>query len=641
MPAPRCSDSKSRPRFAALLLAATLAWLWFFLCRQLSYEWSANEQYNYGWFVPFFAAFLFWLRLEDAGRLQGGYRLLVKGYSVGSCAAPITNNQILITIGAISALALIAPIRLFEVANPDWRPLSWAHALAVVGYSLWVIGYWFRPGGSLSAESRGKPDFHFNWAAVRHFAFPVCFILVAVPWVTPIEGPLVQGLMRIVASIATETLALFGIPAQLEGSLIRVNNGVVGVSEACSGVRSLQTSLMIGLLFGELKRLTIARRGALVGAALAIAFVANCGRAFFLVWIAATQNLAAVERWHDLAGYAIVGAVFVGTVAIASALAKTPGSARASRVLSGASPDSPSHGRSDPGEQRAENPSDLKKEGRPTFTRDNRPSERRTELEAAGAVRRGASQNTRGACAPRIPHFPLSFLLSTLAFLLLTETSVTAWYGWHERNFVATTRWSVRWPEGAPGFREQPIDNNVRSTLRYDAGREASWISDLTSAPNEQRTATRCTMFFFRWEPGSASILRARAHRPDICLPNTGWRMTSDDGVRRYAVAPGFALPFRHFRFVREVPGAPKAFAQAFFCQREDRVPPSGPDRFDATAGQTGNWMRGDRVRVVREGLRNQGQQVLELVLLTPHEIGNDEAETEFARMLPRLITAE
>src|SRR5436305_6135820 len=42
-----------------------LAALWFVLCRHLSGEWSVNEQYSYGWFVPFFAAFLFWLRWED------------------------------------------------------------------------------------------------------------------------------------------------------------------------------------------------------------------------------------------------------------------------------------------------------------------------------------------------------------------------------------------------------------------------------------------------------------------------------------------------------------------------------------------------------------------------------------------------
>ena len=288
-----------------MLLAATLGLLWFVLCRNLSLEWSSNEQYSYGWFVPFFAAFLFWLRFEDASHLRSGSRLSVNGYSEDTGSPPLTNNQKLITIGAIIALAMIAPIRLFQYANPDWRPLSWVHALTVVGLTLLVIGYW---GGK---------------AAVRHFAFPVCFILVAVPWLTPIEAPLVQWLMRIVASVATETLTLFGIPAQLEGNLIRVNNGVVGVSEACSGVRSLQTSLMIGLLFGELKRLTTVRRVALVGAALAIALLANFGRALFLVWIAATQDLAAVEKWHDIAGFAIVGAVFVGTIAIATALART------------------------------------------------------------------------------------------------------------------------------------------------------------------------------------------------------------------------------------------------------------------------------------------------------------------------------
>src|SRR5436190_5828623 len=53
-------------------MAFTLAALWFVLCRHLSGEWSVNEQYSYGWFVPFFAAFLFWLRWED--RPEAGSR---------------------------------------------------------------------------------------------------------------------------------------------------------------------------------------------------------------------------------------------------------------------------------------------------------------------------------------------------------------------------------------------------------------------------------------------------------------------------------------------------------------------------------------------------------------------------------------
>src|SRR5213595_3278749 len=47
------------------LAAAAIAALWFILFWQLSGEWSINEQYSYGWFVPFFALYLFWLRWED------------------------------------------------------------------------------------------------------------------------------------------------------------------------------------------------------------------------------------------------------------------------------------------------------------------------------------------------------------------------------------------------------------------------------------------------------------------------------------------------------------------------------------------------------------------------------------------------
>jgi hypothetical protein len=36
--------------------------LWLDLIRQLSYQWSNNEQYAYGWFVPFLALGLFWRR---------------------------------------------------------------------------------------------------------------------------------------------------------------------------------------------------------------------------------------------------------------------------------------------------------------------------------------------------------------------------------------------------------------------------------------------------------------------------------------------------------------------------------------------------------------------------------------------------
>ena len=57
-----------RPAHALVILP--VAALWFVCCRYLSAEWTFNEQYNYGWFVPFFAAYLFWLRWEDRPQLE-------------------------------------------------------------------------------------------------------------------------------------------------------------------------------------------------------------------------------------------------------------------------------------------------------------------------------------------------------------------------------------------------------------------------------------------------------------------------------------------------------------------------------------------------------------------------------------------
>ena len=280
---------------AALVLSILfLAALWFLLCRHLSGEWFVNEQYGFGWFVPFFALYLLWLRWQDRPPLN------VRGQK-----SEVRSRTLIASAIAIVSLFLLLPVRLFEIANPEWRPLAWIHAIAVVTLTLLLIWY---AGGE-------------RW--LRHFAFPVAFIFVAVPWPTLVETPVIQGLMRLVAHVAAETAMLLGIPAQVEGNLIRVSSGLIGVNEACSGIRSLQTSLMIGLLFGELKRLSVLRRVALVAGAIGIALFANFIRAVFLVMVAATKNISEVTRWHDIAGYTIVALVFVGTMGLAYLLGRS------------------------------------------------------------------------------------------------------------------------------------------------------------------------------------------------------------------------------------------------------------------------------------------------------------------------------
>jgi len=553
-------------------LVATFGALWFELCRQLSGEWSVNEQYTYGWFVPFFCAYLFWLRWEDRPEPE------VRGQrsEVGD-QRPEVRSPIAIAF-AVVALLLLLPLRVFEIGNPDWRPLGWIHAAIVVTVTL--LALWWAGGRA--------------W--LRHFAFPVALIFVAVPWISPVEQPVVQGLMRGVAAAATEALALCGIPAQVEGNLIRISSGVVGVNEACSGVRALQTALMIGLLFGELKRFSPGRRVGLVVVAIALSILANFVRTFLLVLVAADKGIGAVDRWHDVAGYSIVALVFMGTMAAAAFL-----------------------------------------------RRDQKSQVTGQSAEVSSLVTRHSSP--LHFCRP-------AYLAPILVWIVFVEISSAAWYRAHERNLVARTRWSVSWPIGQDGFRELKINESVRQTLRFDEGRSARWYAPATViAGNDAATESpaiprlHCTLFFFRWNPGGGTLLRARAHRPEICLPSAGWEQTADDGARSYQIQPGLTLPFRHLEFVhkRRGPSESEQFAHTFFCLQQDWTEPknSAGARSAVVTSESHDWGVLARVRAVEEGLRDLGQQTMELVFVTTQPLGKETAEEKFAALLPEFVHVE
>jgi len=569
---------RARVALSVLFLAA----LWFGLCRELSGEWSVNEQYNFGWFVPFFALYLFWLRWQDAPAAQipnskspaepwerRDRRQTREGSGERARAASEFQipNPAAVAIG-IAALLLLLPVRLFEIANPEWRLLAWGHTAIAVTLTLLLI--WCLGGTA--------------W--LRHFAFPIAFILVAVPWPTSLETPVIQGLMRVVARVAAEASMLLGTPAEVEGNLIRVSNGLVGVNEACSGIRSLQTSLMIGLLFGELKRLSVLRRVALAVCAVAIALLANFVRAVFLVDIAATENLSEVGRWHDIAGYSIIALVFVAAMGVAYLLGKSE----------------------------TRNPKSEKRDG------------------------------PQSAIGSRQSAIPLSYTAAAICWLLFVEIGTASWYRLHERNLISGVRWSVRWPEQAPNFRKLKIDEEIRAVLRFDHGEAAAWTissegnSETIRAPN----AISCSLFVFRWNPGKNSALLANLHRPDVCLPASGWTQVADDGVRSYPVSGSFELPFRHFEFQRAFEGSAPQIAHAFYCLSEDRASatPTSPDSAGSLGmfGNRSEWTRAERLRSVMEGRRHLGQQVIEAIFISSEPLSAAEAETHLRDLVRDVV---
>jgi exosortase len=269
------SNAVVRSVFSEVWLpVAIFGLMWIDVIYQLGYRWSTYDQYAYGWFVPSFSVALFWKRWIDR-------------------PTPVPSHPTL-WMTVVVALLLLAylPVRVIHDINRDWALCSWLLTLSAIGLSLCPL---FLAGGR-------------DW--VKHFAFPVCFVLVAVGWPYRMERGMTQGLMSFVASMTVELLSWIGVPAFQHGNLIEVSSGVVGIDEACSGIRSFQSNLMGALFLGELYRLSWLRRVALLGGGVVLAILFNIGRASILTWRMSVGGMAALEKWHDQAGLIIFALTF-------------------------------------------------------------------------------------------------------------------------------------------------------------------------------------------------------------------------------------------------------------------------------------------------------------------------------------------
>ena len=498
----------SQRREAAWLPALTLAAVWLALWNNLAAHWSANPQYGYGWLVPLLQIALVHRRWSTRPGPQSSA-------SWGKWLA-------------LTAAGALLPTWIVAQPSPDWVLVNWLLAGEVVALTLGVVA--LLGGGA--------------W--MRHFAFPIVFILAAVPWPSVIEQPVVQGLMRIVAGITVVFLNFLGTPALQHGSLIEIGAGVLGVDEACSGVRSLQATLMAALFFGELHRFRPGQRATLVCIGTAAAFLTNIVRTIFLCLAAARGGLTAISRWHDPAGYTILTACLVAVWLVALIL------------LRGHREPPPAHANS-------------------------------------------------------APHaLPRWFGATLAAWLLLIFCTTEWWYG--RATVTARAAWTLVPPTDA---RALPIEPRTTEMLRYDRAVSATW-----SEPDR----TQWSLFFFEWEPGpSRARILARMHRPEVCLPASGFRQA--DPPRLVEVeAAGLTLPFQATRFLT----GRDAAIYAYYCSWEthganaaSRVPFAQFDRFES-------------LRQVWRRERNLGQQVAELIVAGPATA--EEADAAFKRNIGRLL---
>lgn len=364
-------------------MLVALVTVWTVAIRQLSLEWTVNPLYQYGWWVIPLAIYLFSERIPDAPE---------RSSSKGSL--------VLLSLW-ITFIILYIPFRLIEEANFDWILLNWFVGIFAIGTTLYLIH-----------QAGGK-----SW--LLHFSFPVLFIFSSIPWPVPMENFILQHLMQVNAKITAAVLSMGSMEAIARGNIIEIGGQLIGVEEACSGIRSLQTSLMMSLFLGEFYRLRVSSRIGLLGLSFFLSFLFNSSRTIVLTYIGATEGLPSLESWHDPLGYGVLGISLIGLW------------------------------------------------GTAYWYSTNQEQPKRGSLKFGEWLSQVSFKNT---VAPT----SIVFLLTVVVGELVTE----AWYRSRETLLVQATDFTVQFPEDAKHYQEETFSDITKTILKYNSAQSASWSSN-------------------------------------------------------------------------------------------------------------------------------------------------------------------
>ena len=266
------------------LLPAGIVALWW--VNDLSFQWATLIEYQFGWIVLMLTAYLAWERWPTRPKTD--------------IPAPFWFCFLL----CLGAAPLVTASELYK--NAVARVPSTAFTLS--------LGCWlFLVSNILLVCGR---------RTLRHFLFPLLFFFVAVPLPKSIWNPVVFGLQQLVTVMDVESLRIMGVAAERQGSVINLPNCQVGVNEACSGIRSLQSSVMAALFVGDLTLRSNTWRVIFFGAGVFLAMAGNFFRSLYLAYSAYLGGPEQLKKVHDTAGWSVLAFTAVSLVILSLAITR-------------------------------------------------------------------------------------------------------------------------------------------------------------------------------------------------------------------------------------------------------------------------------------------------------------------------------
>jgi exosortase len=273
-----------QPRLQAvgyvLILALLLGAVYWKILHALAIQWWDDANYSHGFLVPLFSLYLVWQQ-----------RALLR-------ALPRAGNS----VGILVVLAGIAALLIGDLGAENFLMRS-----------------------SLIVIVAGLILFHLGTQVFRAVLFPLAFLFFMVPLPGVVFYAVTFPLQRLAAEQAAWTLDALGIPVLLDGNVIHLAQLSLGVTEACSGIRSL-ISLFAGAAAWAYLLLPAGWAMAIfVAATVPITIVANAARVVLTGLIGRQFGVEyASGFFHEFAGFAIYIFAFLCLLATHSLLRAVP-----------------------------------------------------------------------------------------------------------------------------------------------------------------------------------------------------------------------------------------------------------------------------------------------------------------------------
>ena len=177
--------------------------------KELISTWSTRDDYSHGFFVIPIALYLVWAKREKV-------LLLPK--------KPLWIGLPILAGGAMTYLVSF-------ITN--------FHTLAYLSMVVVLLGLLLFLAG---------------WQITKELLLPVLFLLFMFPIPTAYYVLITNPLKLMITKISMQIIHLMGVPVYREGNLLFLSTTQLEVAEACSGIRSLYSYLMLGCLFAFMSK---------------------------------------------------------------------------------------------------------------------------------------------------------------------------------------------------------------------------------------------------------------------------------------------------------------------------------------------------------------------------------------------------